>query len=397
MNPLANITVLDLSRVLAGPYCTQLLADLGARVIKVEALTGDDTRTWGPPWAGPHSGYYVSTNRGKESIAVNLKHPAGAELVQRLAAQAHIVVENFKVGDLARYGLDYEAVASTNPGVVYVSITGYGQTGPRAHEAGYDAALQAETGVMAMTGEPGGQPLKLGVAWIDVLTGTHAATAALAGVIEAQASNRGRHFDISLYDVAINALVNQAQASLLTGEAPERLGSGHPSIVPYQAFETATDPVVLAVGNDTQFARLAELFNEVSWATDERFATNAARVQHREELTALIAGHTATWQASELFAACKAARVPANVVQDLPAALNAAHTIARGLVAHDSAHGPRLAGVFRSHRRGNTWEVAPVRSEAPALAAHTSSVLQRDLGLSSEEIAALSRAGAILV
>ena len=397
MNPLAHITVLDLSRVLAGPYCTQLLADLGARVIKVEALTGDDTRTWGPPWAGPHSGYYVSTNRGKESIAVNLKHPSGAALVQRLAAQADVVVENFKVGDLARYGLDYEAVASANPSVVYVSITGYGQTGPRAHEAGYDAALQAETGVMAMTGEPEGRPLKLGVAWIDVLTGTHAATAALAGVIEAQRTGQGRQFDISLYDVAINALVNQAQASLLTGNAPERLGSAHPSIVPYQAFETATDPMVLAVGNDQQFARLAQVLSEPQWATDERFATNSARVAHRTELTELISARTKRWAATDLFAACKAAQVPANIVQDLPAALAAAQTLARGLVAHDSPHGPRLTGVFRSHRTGAEWEVAPARTEAPELAAHTSSVLQSELGFSASEIAELAEAGAILV
>lgn len=397
MNPLAHITVLDLSRVLAGPYCTQLLADLGARVIKVEALTGDDTRTWGPPWAGPHSGYYVSTNRGKESIAVNLKHPSGAELVQRLAAQADVVVENFKVGDLARYGLDYEAVARTNAQVVYVSITGYGQTGPRAHEAGYDAALQAETGVMAMTGEPGGKPLKLGVAWIDVLTGTHAATAALAGVIEAQRTGRGRQFDISLYDVAINALVNQAQASLLTGNAPERLGSGHPSIVPYQAFETATDPVVLAVGNDRQFASLAQLLGKPEWASDERFATNSARVAHRGELTALITACTTQWAATDLVAACKEAKVPTNIVQDLPTALAAAHTVARQLVVHDSPHGPRLAGVFRSHRSGAKWEVAPVRSEPPVLAQHTHEVLQTELGLSAAEITALAEDGAILI
>lgn len=397
MSPLAGITVLDLSRVLAGPYSTQLLADLGARIITVEAPTGDETRAWGPPWAGPHSGYYFSTNRGKESIAVNLKHPEGAALVQRLARKADVVVENFKVGDLARYGLDYLTLKTMRPELVYVSITGYGQTGPRRHEAGYDAAIQAETGLMAMTGEPGGAPVKLGVAWVDVLTGTHAATAALAGVIEASRTGQGRQFDISLYDVAINALVNQAQASLLTGEAPARLGSGHPSIVPYQAFQTKTDPIVIAVGNDRQFARFAEIIGAAEWTRDERFAMNSARVAHRELLTSLIAEKLATWDAEALDAACKNAHVPVNIVQDLPAVLRAAHTLARGLVVDDSPHGPRLGGSFRSTRTSEEFEQRPVRSEPPRFGQHTKHVLATDLGLNEQEIAALHAAGAVLV
>lgn len=397
MTPLVGITVLDLSRVLAGPYCTQLLADLGARVIKVESLTGDETRTWGPPWAGSQSGYYVSTNRGKESIAINFKHPEGAELVRKLAEQADVVVENYKVDDLARYGLDYATLAARNPKLVYVSITGYGQTGPRKHEPGYDAAMQAETGVMAMTGEPGGAPLKLGVAWIDVLTGTHAATAALAGIIESGRTGSGRHLDISLYDVALNALVNQAQASLITGNAPERLGSGHPSIVPYQAFATLTDPLVVAVGNDRQFARLAEVLGASQWVDDNRFRTNSARVAHRAELVSAISAITMQWNAVDLHRACTAAGVPTNIVQDLPAALRAAHTISRGVVVDDSELGPRLAGSFRWTDTGNGFTQSPVASVPPRLAQHTKNVLATDLGLSSEQIMALQADGAVLV
>src|SRR5690606_1877341 len=249
---LTGVRVLDLSRVLAGPYCTQLLADLGADVLKVESPGGDDTRAWGPPWLGEESGYFLSVNRGKRSLAVDLKDPRGAEVVRRLAAQADVVVENFKVGDLARYGLDYAAVAQANPRVVYVSITGFGQTGPRAREPGYDAALQALAGVMAMTGEEGRPPVKLPVAYVDVLTGLHAAVAAVAALRRVAVEGRGAHLDVSLFDVALASAVNQAQGVLLTGQAPRRLGSAHPSIVPYQSFEAADGALVLAVGNDAQ-------------------------------------------------------------------------------------------------------------------------------------------------
>lgn len=227
---LNGLLVLDLSRVLAGPYGTQLLADLGARVVKVEAPRGDDTRGWGPPFAGDQSGYFLSVNRGKESVAIDLKHPDGAALVRRLAARADVLVENFKVGDLARYGLDPASLAEANPGLIYASITGYGSRGPRAQEPGYDAALQAITGLMAMTGEPGGGPVKLGVAWVDVLTGLHAAVAILAALHERATTGRGRHLELSLFEVGLASMVNQAQGALLTGDAPRRLGSAHPSL-----------------------------------------------------------------------------------------------------------------------------------------------------------------------
>ena len=271
---LNGLLVLDLSRVLAGPYGTQLLADLGARVVKVEAPRGDDTRGWGPPFAGDQSAYFLSVNRGKESVAIDLKKPDGAALVRRLAARADVLVENFKVGDLARYGLDPASLAEVNPGLIYASITGYGSRGPRAHEPGYDAALQAVTGLMAMTGDPDGGPVKLGVAWVDVLTGLHAAVAILAALHERARTGRGRHLELSLFEVGLASMVNQAQGALLTGEAPARLGSAHPSIVPYQAFETADAPIMLAVGNDDQFARAARVLGAPAWAEDPRFATN---------------------------------------------------------------------------------------------------------------------------
>jgi crotonobetainyl-CoA:carnitine CoA-transferase CaiB-like acyl-CoA transferase len=236
---LSGVVVLDLSRVLAGPYCTQLLADLGARVIKVEAPGGDETRSWGPPFAGDESGYFLSINRGKQSVVVDLKNEQGSRIVQRLAQRADVLVENFKVGDLERYGLGADTVLASNPSLIYASITSYGSIGPRAREPGYDAALQAITGLVAMTGEEGGGPVKLGVAWIDVLTGLHAAVSILAALHERQRTGLGRHLELSLFEVGLASMVNQAQGALLTGAAPRRLGSAHPSIVPYQAFETS--------------------------------------------------------------------------------------------------------------------------------------------------------------
>ncbi|MEX2500757.1 MAG: CoA transferase, partial [Trueperaceae bacterium] len=281
---LDGVLVVDLSRILAGPYCTQLLADLGARVVKIEAPRGDDARAWGPPWAVDQSGYFLSVNRGKESVALDLKTERGRALARALVTKADVVVENFKVGDLERYGLDPASVASANPGLIYASITGYGATGPRAHDPGYDAALQAITGLMAMTGESGGGPVKLGVAWIDVLTGVHAAVGILVALRDRDRTGVGRHLQVSLFETALASLVNQAQGALLTGEAPQRMGSAHPSIVPYQAFETADHPLMLAVGNDAQFVRACEVLELPGLAADGALADNAGRVRHRSRL-----------------------------------------------------------------------------------------------------------------
>ena len=275
--PLAGVRVLDLSRVLAGPYCTMLLADLGATVWKLEPPHGDDTRRWGPPFVGAdderESAYFLSVNRGKRGLAVDLKHPDGRAIARRLADAADVVLENGKVGDAARYGLDYATLAHDRDDLVYCSISGYGQTGPRAHDPGYDAAIQAASGLMAMTGEPGGRPVKVGVALVDVLTGVRAATGIAAALAQRAVTGRGAHLELSLFETALASFVNQTQAALATGRAPERLGSAHPSIVPYQAFAASDGELMIAVGNDRQFRALASAVGRAEWADDARFAT----------------------------------------------------------------------------------------------------------------------------
>lgn len=404
MGMLDDLFVLDLSRVLAGPYCTLLFADLGARVVKVESRAGDDTRRWGPPYPGGESGYYLSINRGKESLVVDLKDPRGSELVRRLARKADVVVENFKVGDLARYGLDYDSVAAVNPRVVYVSITGFGQDGPRAKEPGYDAAMQAQSGLLAMTGEPGGPPVKLGVAWIDVLTGVHAATSALAALHRRERTGEGAHLDLALFDVALASLVNQAQNALLTGEAPPRLGSAHPNIVPYQAFEAADAAVVVAVGNDAQFARLCALLGAPDLAGDPRFVTNDDRVANRSELVPLLAARIGVRDADEFLAACNASNVPATKVATLPEALADAQAVARRMVVsgeHPSIGRLPMVASPLWHARGPSGEAigaAPLDGAAPVppmLGEDSRAVLLRDLGLSEVEVEDLITAGVV--
>lgn len=400
---LDDLLVLDLSRVLAGPYCTLLLADLGARVIKIESPAGDDTRRWGPPYPAGESGYYLSVNRGKESVVVDLKSPQGAELVRSLARKADVIVENFKVGDLARYGLDYASVAETNPAAVYVSITGYGQTGPRAQEAGYDGAMQAFSGLMAMLGEPGRAPVKLSVAWIDVLTGVHAAVGALAALRRRDRVGTGAHLDISLFDVALASQVNQAQNTLITGEAPAKLGSAHPNIVPYQAFETADGAVVLAVGNDRQFASLCGVLGHPEWAEGE-YATNDGRVAGRERLIPMLQARLTELGTTELLDACNVAKVPATKVMGLDEALAEPQAVARGMVV-SGAHPligslDMVASPLWKARGpdGQALDLAPETGAAPVpplLGEDTKAVLARELGLSEAELADLAAAGAI--
>ncbi|MFA5594698.1 MAG: CoA transferase [Trueperaceae bacterium] len=400
---LEGLLVLDLSRVLAGPYCTQLLADLGARVIKVESPAGDDTRRWGPPYPAGESGYYLSVNRGKESVVVDLKTPRGSELVRALARKADVIVENFKVGDLQRYGLDYASVAATNPRAVYVSITGYGQTGPRAHEAGYDGAMQAFSGLMAMLGEPGRAPVKLSVAWIDVLTGVHAAVGALAALRRRERVGEGAHLDVSLFDVALASQVNQAQNTLITGRAPSKLGSAHPNIVPYQAFETADGAVVLAVGNDRQYASLCQVLGRPEWAEGE-YATNDGRVADRARLVPMLQERLLEITTSDLLAACNDAKVPATKVMGLNEALAEPQAVARGMVV--SGQHPLIgelqmvaSPLWKAHGpNGQPLELEPEAGNAPVpplLGEDTAAVLARELGLSEAEVADLAASGAI--
>ena len=395
MGSLSGLVVLDLSRILAGPYATQMLADLGAEVWKVESPWGDDTRRWGPPFREGESAYFLSANRGKKSLAINIKDPRGQELVRGLAAKADVLVENFKAGDLARYGLDYDSLAAVNPRLVYASITGFGQSGPRAHEPGYDAALQGITGIMSITGEPEGAPVKVGVAWIDVLTGLTAAVGILAALRERDVSGRGQHLDLALFDVGVAALVNQAQAYLMSGVPPRRMGSAHPQIVPYQAFAAADKWFILAVGNDGQYRRLVEALGRPDLWEDERFQTNAGRVEHRAELVAELERLFAGYTRAELLETLRAAGVPATPVNDVGEALADPQAEARGLLwelEHPKlGPTPLLASPLQHMNRTPAAPSAP----PPLLGQHTREVLSAALGLSSVEMDELVAAGVV--
>jgi crotonobetainyl-CoA:carnitine CoA-transferase CaiB-like acyl-CoA transferase len=389
---LKDITVLDLSRILAGPYCSQMLADLGATVWKIEPPQGDDTRRWGPPFIEGESAYYLSVNRGKKSIAVNLKTKEGQALVQQLAEQADVVIENFKVGDLQRYGLDYQSVKNSNPDIIYCSITGFGQTGPRSKEPGYDAALQAMSGLMSITGEADGIPVKVGVAVIDVLTGLHATVAILAALHERNLTQQGKYLDISLLDVSLASLVNQAQATLLTGQNPQRLGSAHPQIVPYQAFETSDGYFMLAVGNDEQYRKFCEAAGCIELWNETKFQTNAGRVEHRQELIAKL--NQITKMQSKLFwlELCKQAGVPASPINTLTEVFEDEQVKSRDLIEslkHPLLGSlPMIASPFKASV--NTSTQAP-----PLLGQHTFEVLHKTLGISKEALERLEKRGVI--
>lgn len=393
--PLTGIKILDLSRVLAGPYCTQMLADLGAEVWKLESFSGDDTRRWGPPFAAGESAYYLSVNRGKKSLAVDLKSERGQALVRQLAAKADIVVENFKVGDLARYGLDYSSLATLNPKLIYCSITGFGQTGDRANEPGYDAALQGLSGIMSVTGEADGAPVKIGVAWIDVLTGLHATVAILAALHERQTSDLGQHLDISLFDCALASLVNQAQSYLLSGAVPQRLGSSHPQIVPYGGFEASDDWLMVAVGNDVQYQRLCTLLRAPELWEDTRYQSNAGRVEHRAELLAALRTIFKQQPRELWLTRLNEANIPATPVNTIAEALADPQVEARGMlqaVSHSTIGDlPLVGSPFQHFSRTPAGPVAA----PPLLGENSASVLRELLGLSAEEIADLERTDVI--
>ncbi|WP_324716845.1 CaiB/BaiF CoA-transferase family protein [Carboxydochorda subterranea] len=393
--PLQGIKVLDLSRVLAGPFCTQVLADLGATVWKVEPPWGDETRGWGPPFVGGESAYFLSANRGKKSLAVDLKHEEGRQVVRALAGRADVLVENFKTGDLARYGLDYEHLAGANPRLVYVSITGFGHDGPRAMEPGYDIALQGMTGIMSVTGCPDGPPTKVGVAWIDVMTGLTAAVGVLAALRERDRSGLGQHLDLSLFDVGVMAMANLAQSYLVTGRVPRRLGNAHAQLVPYQAFEAADGWLIVAVGNDDQFRRFADTAGLAGLARDPRFATNAARVEHREELVAILAEAIRARPRGEWIRRLQAARVPVSPVYDLGEVFADPQAQARRLVwqaAHPAAGVlPMVASPFQHFSRTPAGRGAP----PPLLGEHTAEVLRDVLGMEEQRIEAMEAAGIV--
>jgi crotonobetainyl-CoA:carnitine CoA-transferase CaiB-like acyl-CoA transferase len=402
---LSHLRVLDLSRVLAGPWATQVLADLGAEVIKVERPgAGDETREWGPPWLGEGEGagaresaYFASANRGKRSITLDLGRPEGQAIVRRLAARADVLIENHKVGTLARHGLGYDDLAPENPGLVYCSISGFGEDGPYRSRPGYDFLIQAMGGLMSVTGvadgEPGGGPVKVGVAITDLLTGMYAATAILAALAHRDRSGRGQHVDLALLDVQVAMLANQAQAYLVTGVPPRRLGNAHPSIVPYQAFPSSDGQVVLAVGNDGQFARFCEVAGRPELARDPRFATNAGRVEHRAALVAAVAPVLASRPTAEWVEALEGAGVPCGPINDLRQVFEDPQVRHRGLrVVVDDARGAALPLVASPIRLSET----PVRYERPpALGEHTREVLVDLLGMDEAEVAALRASGVV--
>ena len=288
MQPLQGIRVLDLTRVLAGPYCTMVLGDLGAEVIKVESPEGDETRGWGPPFTGGESAYYLCINRNKRGIVVDFKTAEGRDLLQRLIEQSDVLVENFRPGSLARFSLDFESVSALNPRLIYCSITGFGQTGPLRDKPGYDFMIQALGGIMSVTGEPNGEPMKTGVAVADLFAGQNAVIAILAALQARTLTGRGQHLDIALFDSQLGWLANVASNYLISGDLPKRHGNAHANIVPYQSFRASDSWFVVAVGNDRQFAKLCEVIGKSDLASDERFATNSARVQNREALLSIL-------------------------------------------------------------------------------------------------------------
>ena len=394
--------VLDLSRVLAGPWASQVLADLGAEVIKVERPGGgDDTRGWGPPWLRDPSGaetsesaYFLSANRGKKSITVDLTRPEGQDLVRRLAACSDVVLENYKVGALDRYGLGYGDLSALNPRLVYCSITGFGQTGPYRQRAGYDFLIQGMGGLMSLTGEPDGEPMKVGVAVLDIVTGMYAATAVLAALAHRERSGRGQHVDLALLDVQVATLANQAQSYLVTGSNPRRLGNAHPSIVPYQAFATADGHIILAVGNDGQFARFCQVAGRPDLAADERFRANAGRVLHRAALVPELERVLAMRPSSDWIASLEAAGVPCGPINDLGQVFEDPQVRARGMrleVPHPLAG---TASLVASPIRLSGTPVAP-GTAPPTLGQHTHEVLAEVLGLDEATRASLREVGVI--
>jgi len=406
MGALSHLRVLDLSRVLAGPWSGQILADLGAEVIKVERPgSGDDTRAWGPPFLKDSRGentseaaYYLSANRNKRSVTIDFTQAEGQRLVRELAAKSDILIENFKVGGLAAYGLDYESLRQINPNLIYCSITGFGQTGPYAKRAGYDFMIQGLGGLMSLTGRPEGEdgagPVKVGVALTDILTGLYSTVAILAALAHRDQHGGGQHIDMALLDVQVACLANQAMNYLTTGTAPRRLGNAHPNIVPYQDFPTADGDFILTVGNDGQFRKFAEVAGQPQWADDPRFSTNKQRVANRAELIPLIRQATVFKTTAEWVSQLETAGVPCGPINDLAQMFADPQVIARGLaidIPHPLAGSvPQVASPIRLSRTPVEYHSAP-----PLLGEHTGQILGSVLGLAEDDIHRLRQAGVL--
>ncbi|HEX5474208.1 MAG TPA: CoA transferase [Vicinamibacterales bacterium] len=395
MPALDHIFVLDFTRVLSGPYCTMLLADLGARVVKIEAPgRGDDTRAWGPPFTAGESAYFLSINRNKESLTLDLKHPDARPILDALIARADVIVENFRPGTMARLGLDYETIAARHPRVVYCSISGFGQTGPRRGEAGYDAIMQGEGGLMSITGDPEGPAFRLGVAIADITTGMFAAQGILAALLARERDGRGQRVDIAMLDSVAALLTYQAGIYFASGETPRRMGNRHPTIVPYETFAAADGDFVLAVGNDDQFRRFCAALGLDEIAADARFATNPDRVRHYAELKPRLDAVFQPRRRVDIMDALAAAGVPCGAVRTVADTLADPQLAARDMIAtlpHPTAGDVRLLGSPVKLSR----TPPAVRSAPPTLGQHTKDILSRDVGLSEEAIATLRSAGVI--
>ena len=349
--PLAGLKVVELARILAGPWAGQTLSDLGAEVIKVEAEQGDDTRRWGPPFierdGDVSAAYFHSCNRGKKSVTIDFRTETGQAQVKALLADADIVIENFKVGGLKKYGLDYETLQDEFPKLIYCSITGFGQTGPYAHRAGYDFIIQGMSGLMSITGEPDGQPQKAGVATTDVFTGVYAVAGILAAVHQRHSTGKGQHLDMSLLDVAASVTANQAMNYLSTGVSPNRMGNAHPNLTPYQVFDCSDGHIIIATGNDGQYQRLCTLLGVAELGTDTRFLSNADRIANRDTLTALLTAQTGRMSKANLLDACEAQGVPAGPINDMGEMLADPQIKARGMqIELDGIPGVRAPFVF---------------------------------------------------
>jgi len=349
--PLSGVKVIELARILAGPWAGQTLADLGADVIKVEAPEGDDTRRWGPPFitrdGDTSAAYFYATNRGKRSITCDFRTPEGQETVRKLVADADVLIENFKVGGLAKYGLDYESLRKVNPRLVYCSVTGFGQTGPYAHRAGYDFIIQGMAGLMSVTGEPDGQPQKVGVAVTDVFTGVYSATAILAALLQRGRTGQGQHIDMSLLDVATSIMANQSMNYLVSGKPPGMMGNAHPNLAPYAVFDCADGWIILATGNDAQYRRLCGILQLSDMAEAADYLTNADRIANRVDLTARITAATKTWSKADLLAACEAEGVPAGPINSLDEVFADPQVLARQMqIAPEGLPGVRSPMTF---------------------------------------------------
>jgi crotonobetainyl-CoA:carnitine CoA-transferase CaiB-like acyl-CoA transferase len=402
MFALDGVKILDLTRVLAGPWCTQLLADLGATVIKVEKPgEGDDTRAWGPPFrestvtpGARMATYFMSANRGKYSVAIDIAQPAGAALVREMAAACDVLVENFKVGGLARYGLGFADLRAINPRLIYCSITGYGQTGPYASRPGYDFIVQGMGGLMGLTGEADGEPMRAGVAVTDLFTGMYACNGILAALHQRHATGLGQHIDVALLDVQVATMANQAVSYLGTGRDPARHGNAHASIVPYQVFAVRDGNITVAAGNDGQFRKLCAVLGEPALAEDARFARNADRVRHRDILIPHLQGLFAGWAQAPLLDALEAGGVPAGPINTLSQVFE--NPQVRHRETRTSQHSPVMGEVpgVRCPLRLSGAEVGAAMAP-PALGEHTAPVLRDVFGVSDERLAALVAAGAV--